>query len=379
MPARIQRVQYLRAAAALGVVLAHAIGDYKAVAGIDLLPMHYLGAAGVDLFFVISGFVMVQSSSRSFGASNATAVFLTRRWFRIAPLYWIVMAGYALLQIAQGKWHVIQAPRVVSSALFFPMQTDDGSMAPFYGIGWTLNYEMFFYAVFALWLGVRRRLAAPGIAITICVLVVIGELFPLIQPLQYWFNAIILDFVFGVLIAVAFERGWTVTPRVAMAATAIAVAAVIGGGALGFNAVLPEVPTAFPRWIAWGLPAAIVVAAVTLCRSESFERPSRIGRALGDASYSLYLLHPIVIILLRKAVPSMALTADTVAPLRFLLGMGHIAVVVLLTALLSIASFVVLERPMIRLGKSFASLFRRAPRSVSRTMPIEIPRLKADI
>ena len=341
--------------------------------------LHYLGAAGVDLFFVISGFVMVQSADRIFGADRAAAIFLARRWFRIAPLYWIVMTAYALLQIAQGKWNVIDGPRIVASALFFPMQAADCSMAPFYGIGWTLNYEMFFYAIFAVWLGLRRGLAVPAIAATIAIAVVVGQTFPLIEPLHYWFNAIILDFQFGVLIAMAYERGWTISLRVALLSIVIAIAAVIGGGALGFNAVLPEVPTVFPRWIAWGCPAAIIMVAVTLCQSNAFERPSTIGRSLGDASYSIYLLHPIVIILLRKAIPATALSAETTVLLPYLLGFAHIAVVILVTALVSIANFIVLERPMIRLGKSLAPILQRESRSDSQAATLEATRLKPDV
>jgi exopolysaccharide production protein ExoZ len=377
MPVKIQRVQYLRAFAAFTVVLAHAIGDYKAVVGIDLLPMHYLGAAGVDLFFVISGFVMVQSSGHAFGSSHSAAVFLMRRWFRVAPLYWIIMAVYALLQIAQGKWNIIDAPRILSSALFFPLQAKDGSMAPFYGIGWTLNYEMFFYAVFALWLGARRGAAISGTALTISALVIIGQIWPLPTPLNYWFNAIILDFMYGVLIAWAYDRGWKVTPQIALICCSIAVVLVIGGGALGFNALLPEMPTIFPRCIAWGLPAAIVVASVTLCRSDLFERSSKIGRALGDASYSMYLLHPIVIILLRKAIPALALMPDTIAVLQIAMGIGHIAGVLVLTSILSLVSFAIFERPMIRLGHLMLPYLRRENRSSGQ--PGLATRLKSDL
>lgn len=375
MPAKIERVQYLRAAAALFVVLAHAIGDYKSVTGVDLLPLHYLGAVGVDLFFVISGFVMVQSTGSAFGTRHAAAVFLTRRAFRIAPLYWIVMALYALLQIAQGKWHVIDAQRITASALFFPYQAADGTMAPFYGIGWTLNYEMFFYGVFALWLGQRRGLALPGIAASIFAAVIAGQIVPLPQPLAYWFNAIILDFLLGVLIAMAYERGLAIPQRFAWPLIALGVVAVIGGGALGFNATLPEVPTAFPRWLAWGMPAAVIVAAVTLCRSPAFERPSWIGRWLGDTSYSMYLLHPMVIILLRKALPAGGpFAAPWTGTWAYVAGAGHVAVVIAITVLVSILSFTMLERPLIRLGKTAATLMeRKRPLAGSR-----VP-LKADL
>jgi exopolysaccharide production protein ExoZ len=373
MPAKIQRIQYLRAAAALSVVLAHAIGDYKSVTSVDLLPLHYLGAAGVDLFFVISGFVMVQSSGAAFGAPHAAAEFLTRRWFRIAPLYWIVMAGYALLQIAQGKWQVIDPARIVASALFFPLPAADGSLAPFYGIGWTLNFEMFFYVVFALCLGVRRRLAVPSIAATIGAAVIAGQMLPLPQPVAYWCNAIILDFLFGVLIAMAYERNWSIPRRAAWPLIAAAIGAVIVGGAYGFNATLPEVPTTFARWIAWGIPAATIVAAVILCRDNSFERLSGIGRQLGDASYSMYLLHPIVIILMRKLIPA---TSGMAEPWRILMGAGHIAAIIVLIALLSIASFAALERPMIRLGKAVVAHFRGRS---AQAAPLPREPLKADI
>ena len=146
-------IQVLRAVAALAITVAHTQGEFVRNLGLpDTIPSFAIAGAGVDLFFVISGFVVVYSSEPFFGASRGPRVFFFRRCARIIPLYWAVTAvtlAYVLL-----NYHSLAAAKssllaVAASFVFLPYPQTDGFVSPLVGVGWTLNYEMFFYMTFA--------------------------------------------------------------------------------------------------------------------------------------------------------------------------------------------------------------------------------------
>lgn len=343
--ARLTAIQALRAFAAIAVLLAHAIGDITARAGIELVPRIAAGAAGVDLFFVISGFIMVYSSQQLVGSPGAGRIFLARRLARIVPLYWLVTLVYLLMQMAQGKWQVLQPGWILASLLFLPFPGVTGAgLSPIYGIGWTLNFEMMFYVVFAIALSSGRPGPGRIVAIVLVVAVAIAAIVPLPPLLRYWSHEIVLDFVFGIAIASAFLSGWRL-PRAAGAALVTAGAAGLATStALGFMAGLPDQAAIAPRSLAWGLPMAFIVAGVVLTPSSAPNAPSAVGGALGrlgDASYSIYLLHPLAIVAMRPALPAAVAALGPVAG-----ALLHLALVLALVLAASLASFAAFERPM---------------------------------
>src|SRR3954453_23077189 len=149
-------------------------------------------AAGVDVFFVISGFIMVHASARLFGAPDGGRIFLARRVARIVPIYWAVTTLYLAIALAGPEFlnrEFLDWPYVVASYLFVPVTRPDGLVQPLYGLGWTLNYELFFYASFAVALAVgpSRRHAVLGLGAVFAGLVLTGRaLAPLPQPLGFW-------------------------------------------------------------------------------------------------------------------------------------------------------------------------------------------------
>jgi exopolysaccharide production protein ExoZ len=281
-------LQLLRAVAATGVVIAHVRYDlFHHFALSKVLPgVLNAGTAGVDLFFVISGFVMVYSSESLFGRDRAAAIFLTRRVARIVPLYWLMSAVMIAYCAARGFAASDTGPaHAALSFLFIPYPRPSGEMSPVYGVGWTLNYEMFFYAVFALCLAARREVTVVRVGIALVVLAAAGGVWPgLPGALAVWADPIVLEFVLGMMLAVAYRRGVCV-PVWAAAPMLIA--------ALGLILAYNEWGTVLlPRWLGFGVPAALVVAAFAL-----MERDVAIGwiDRVGDASYALYLCHPMVI------------------------------------------------------------------------------------
>src|SRR5215216_4637338 len=250
--------------------------------------------AGVDAFFVISGFIMVHASARMFGAPDGGRIFLARRIARIVPIYWAVTTLY--LAIALALPHVLNAellgwPYVLASYLFVPVTRPNGLVQPVYGLGWTLNYEMFFYALFALAVGRSRRAAVVGLGAVLAGLVVIGRVFgPLPQPLQFWTDPIILEFVYGMTLGLLFAEGVRLGP---VARTVLAIAAIVVLTAVATRYVMFATPY---RALVYGVPAAMLIAAVAFGREDRARgRFAGTGAAIGDASYALYLIHPFVI------------------------------------------------------------------------------------
>jgi exopolysaccharide production protein ExoZ len=344
-------IQVLRAVAALAVVLFHTqyeAGFLAAGAARTFQPDRTLPwEAGVDVFFVISGFVMVFASAPLFGRAGGRAMFLSRRILRVVPLYWLTTTAYLALALLGGGLVKGQAEPgyVLASYAFYPVARPDGVMAPFYSLGWTLNYEMAFYALFALALGLRRRPAVMAVLAMLCGLVAATRLLALPQPVAFWGDPIVLEFGFGVVLGWLRAEGVTlgIGPRLALGVLGVALFAVVSGGVTP-GEIAPADP-ALHRALSFGVPAACLVAACGLARAQPAEAESRLvqlGSLLGDASYALYLTHPFVIRALRQI-----LQASGLAPaVPFWL---FVAVALLASVLASVAVFRVVERPLGRL------------------------------
>jgi len=288
---RLDSIQVLRAIAALLVVFCHAateVGGGHAALGSQIWPfVNAKGQFGVDIFFVVSGFVMMYIVSGQ-RPGRATAVwFIGDRIVRVVPLYWAA----TLLSIAVGvalpalkhKNHFPLA-YVLRSLFFVPSRNPvTGAPEPVLGLGWTLNFEMFFYVVLSLVLvlGIRRiYLALPAIFVT---LVALGAWFnPDYLVLRGWTHTIILEFMFGVVFAQLRLSGLRIN---APAQIALIVAGVAGWLLTG----LPASGEFDMRGFIWGPPAAAIFAGAVMGRRE-IAYP-KLFMSIGDASYSLYLTH----------------------------------------------------------------------------------------
>ena len=281
-------IQLLRAVAATAVVFNHVWYDFVHHLGLpNALPkiLGY-GGAGVDLFFVISGFVMVYSSDALFGRNGVSLRFFLRRIARIVPLYWLMTSVMFVYVVSRGFAASDASLKLaVASYFFIPFARPSGEIDALYGVGWTLNYEMFFYFVFAVALIARREVAVSVIAGLFVALVAIEAVFSdLPMPLAYWANPIILEFVLGMAIALLYRRGIRLSP--------VGVGLILGAAIGEFAWCISPWGIELPRTIGLGFPATLAVAALALTR-----RPIVLPgvAALGDASYSLYLIHPAVI------------------------------------------------------------------------------------
>ncbi len=290
----IAPVQVLRAISAIAISILHVAQNAGALVGrpgeapypwLKFLPWD----ASVDIFFVISGFVMVYASSRLFARPGAFRLFAGRRLARIVPLYWV--ATTLVLAVAFALPSGLSEPLgggigyILSSYLFIPWQRPDGFIQPIFRLGWTLNYELLFYTTFAVFIVLRRKRAVACVSAVMLALAAIGHfLHPSAPQLVFWTDPIILEFVAGMLVAqlLLAEVRFGSPMRLAMAA--------IGVGML-FMEGRADGPW---RLVTYGVPATLFLAAGTLGRpsSGSMSPAVRLGILLGDASYAIYLVHP---------------------------------------------------------------------------------------
>jgi exopolysaccharide production protein ExoZ len=287
-PTNFLTIQALRAVAALLVVLLHAFETWgervdSAAPGVSWDN----GAAGVDIFFIISGFVMVISSRRLVDPPGAWRTFLQHRVVRIVPLYWLLTTVKILAVVALGGVVLrtgLGFDFVAGSYLFLPVTDSAGHFRPVLPVGWTLTYEFLFYLLFAAALAMRvdvLRTIIPGLGLIAVAALARTETWPSWTIL---FDTIVVEFVFGVMLAKWTLRGFRLPP-------AIAGIFVLCG--FGLILILPMV-SGNMRVITWGIPAfAIVAGAVSL---EPLVAPApRWLLTLGDASYSIYLSHGFVL------------------------------------------------------------------------------------
>ncbi len=342
----LQSVQVLRALAALGVVVMHVRNELVNRAGLPL-PDLLVGAAGVDVFFVISGFVMVYSSTRLFGRPDAPAIFITRRLGRIVPLYWICTAVTAALFVVL-KWTDAAAQvtpaNLLRSFLFIPYARPDGTWLPILEVGWTLNFEMMFYAMFALAILLSARSAVWTLSAVMAACVLVGRSVALPLPFSFWCNPIILEFCFGMWLALAHLSGL----RLARWLSHV----LFWGGiaAFGLGYLIP--PATDLRPLVWGLPAAAIVAAAVLTPDRA---RSPVLVYLGAASYSLYLVHVPALIVVASAAAYLRIDVAAWWPLyAAVLGVAVIA--------LPVAVHVAIERPIVAALRRYADAPARPSR-----------------
>src|SRR5205085_11079539 len=200
---------------------------------------------------------MVYSSESLFGRADGPRKFFLRRLARIAPLYWavtVVIILYIYAVHGGVLWDIYTPASLLASFLFWPYPRVDGYAFPVHLLGWTLNYEMFFYAVFAVAILLPRRAAIPTVVVVFGALVILGRYVSLRLPFQFWSNSIILEFCLGMLIALAYREGLRLPPAAAWALGTAAVASFAAAAT----------PDSEWRVLFWGLPSAALVASCAL-------------------------------------------------------------------------------------------------------------------
>jgi exopolysaccharide production protein ExoZ len=216
--------------------------------------------------------------------------FAINRIFRIVPLYWtLTLVVFAIAFFIPAAVQATQADPVqlLKSLLFIPFVKSNGQVHPTLFVGWTLNYEMFFYALFAIGLLWGER----GALLVVSAMVGIVALDPFTSsPIaDFYTDPILLEFAAGMMIGLAFPRLAPWHPRILIA--------------LGFALILLA-PFCWPsihRAVAFGVPGVLIVSGALML--EKAGTTVKGLRLLGDASYAIYLTHVFVTGVAMKLAP----------------------------------------------------------------------------
>ncbi|KAB0491588.1 acyltransferase family protein [Pseudomonas psychrophila] len=325
----LHSIQLLRAVAAWLVVLHHYI---QIVHGNQLngpisKALHMYGAIGVDLFFIISGFVIYLSVV---GRNVTPGVFAVHRLARVVPAYWVftfISAATFIIAPTFLPLTAFEPMFFLQSLLFIPAQNPSGiGPYPLITVGWTLNYEMAFYAVFLLSFYFPKKIQLLMVALGLFLLCKFVS--RLGGDWSFYGNKIIYEFLFGIITAIAYKKRWMHKLPTLGAVVMVLVAT----GMIIYYGQVVHSP------IKSGLPCAMIFfAAVSL---ERFSPKSGLMSRLGDWSYSTYLCHILVMCCMMNVQEQLNLS-DAVT--FILIIMGIVAV--------SYSSFRWIEKPISDLVK----------------------------
>jgi exopolysaccharide production protein ExoZ len=352
---KIGNVEAGRGIAAVLVVLFHVTKYYfsntKFWAGGGVRGFFLFGHAGVEFFFVLSGFIMIWVHRPDIGHRDKIAHFAWKRFVRIYPFFWMVLATTVLLAFiipSLGKAYYRNPLTILEST--FLIGHDPLRAIVF--VSWTLWHEIIFYLFCALAIGFPRIGIPAFIGWTLACIGIPAASISTPWP-GYLTEFINVLFALGVGVGLILQR-W----KLPMAGAALAAGVAI----FLATAVVVDYSNILPEWstrVLFGLGAALALAgAVELERSRGLRAPKWMG-VLGAASFSIYLTHILVLTALTKVASILHLTTKINALFAFV-GLSGLVIMV------GVAVHFLVERPVLTFAKSVKnrlSLLRSAPAS----------------
>jgi exopolysaccharide production protein ExoZ len=281
--ADLKALQILRAVAATSVIYFHTFAS------------PHFGAFGVDIFFVISGFVMAMIVAKGQTAAN----FALQRVIRIVPLYWLLTTIFLFAAKLRPDLAPSTDPSLldyIRSLFFVPYFKQDGTLCPILTVGWTLDYEMFFYlCVFGSILSSRRHYLAITFGLLLTSYTIFGKAAASPVAGAFFGNEIVIEFVFGLLLFKLYTKkmsGGSARTLFAGAICAYCLMALAETYHLhGNRAIVFGVPSALLVYCGIGMEDAIGAASAKVVG---------IFVGIGNASYATYLTHYFVIQVVKK-------------------------------------------------------------------------------
>lgn len=270
----IDNLQILRAFAAINVAILHLIAtasDY----GFEPIYIGILkgwGNNGVDIFFVLSGFIILHTQLQK---KRTLFEFLKLRIIRVVPIYWFVSLAlifcYLILPSSAFNSQMPSIEHILKS-LFFISGVNSGASVPIVGVGWTLELEMLFYLIFGLSLFFTQWNKSYIFILLFLLIFILTTS-----------NVILIEFLFGMLIAIVFNTLQLQNRHGLLIAS------------IGFLLLLTSINNSnnlyLNRVIIWGIPSSMIIFGLVYAK----QYDQRLLKYLGDASYSIYLVHAFLI------------------------------------------------------------------------------------
>jgi peptidoglycan/LPS O-acetylase OafA/YrhL len=289
---KYETIQVLRFIAALMVMILHS--TFYTSERLDSNTIVYnAGFNGVKLFFIISGFVMIMSSENLNENSRGWIIFGVKRIIRIVPIYWII-TSYKIIVLIFASFLIYHARLdigfILKSYFFIPAINKDGMFHPFYGVGWTLNFEMFFYLLFTISLALKIR-PILFLSIILIFLSVISIFKTSNWPdVSFYANPIILNFLYGMIGAKLILYGIKLPQRLAIPLILISLFIIF----CPITGIFTSLSFLLYNEIVISIATFLVVYGAASIDGYWNKKIPSIFIFLGAASYSLYLIHPSV-------------------------------------------------------------------------------------
>ncbi len=289
-------IQLLRGIASLLVVYMHVTVNTKEISHqIFLGDFFKFGGAGVDIFFVLSGFIITYTSRKGIGNPHKLLPFLRRRFVRIFPAYWIIIGMFLLVQIVLPSFYKtpynFTTGNFLSTFFLLPGHTMVN------GVSWTLTSELFFYALFSLAFLIPDKKIAFSLSMLYGVMLVVIALsgYPAANG-NHWMNLAVfpmnVEFIMGVLAAAIIPS----IPKSLGIPLIITGSIIFLTSAILSNAGFYLLASPFNRVVIFGIPSFLLIIGLVKYELNKNISLHNILLSLGEASYSLYLLHlPLVV------------------------------------------------------------------------------------
>ena len=298
----INSIQFLRGFAALAVVVHHTGGYVKRYFEPTLLfeDKFSIGFAGVDLFFVISGFIIHFTSKNYLNNPSKLKEYLKKRLIRVYPIYWIIttilfISSWLIVEILDKNIFSIGYPNTliayIQTYLLLPLHF---AINP---VTWTLSYELFFYLCFAILIISERLWIIPALILAVSFYNIFIDVPEIVEVKLNYFNFIFsgynFEFMFGFLIYPLYEKiKLSNIISVILLIISISIIALFGYDIGDYDS--------YKRVLTFGLPSGLILLSLLNLENNNAISFPKITLTLGDASYALYLIHFPMMLLMNK-------------------------------------------------------------------------------
>ena len=359
---KINTLQLLRAVAVILVVHCHVLDFQTGSWQQHFFYLQNFGAAGVDIFFVISGFI-IYVVSLQYVQDKRGVYFFIKRLIRIVPVYWIVsLIGFIMYYFRTHM--LVNTGSVLKTIVFFPFFDKPVYYHPILVQGWTLSFELLFYSVvsIAIFLGGRKYMSFAGLffVAAICLNYATSQHS---HVLNFIGNGIMAEFLFGVAAGAIFLSGIKMSSLVTTVLIVAGIAGFVATIFFGYGNISEAVNTndgslSVQRSIVWGLPSFLLVLGFVM---KEKARPVKIHPfwlAIGNASFSIYLIQGLLIGSLYVRWKNWGLGEKVLPDLQVIISM-------IITIAFGYAFYKLIELPLLRRFRMYTGRLHQPANSIN--------------